>query len=91
MKRCVHSVAPPRDPQGADGTVGAMQWIGEGIGFVCSTAHAAVLLSFAALRNTARAKTSIIVRAHKIINRADKTSEQIDPKQKDRGETSAVD
>lgn len=52
---------------------------------------AAVLLSFAMLRNTARAKTSIIMRAHKIINCADKTSEQIDPKQKDRGETSAVD
>lgn len=52
---------------------------------------AAVLLSFAMLRNTARAKTSIIMRAHKIINHADKTSEQIDPKQKDRGETSAVD
>lgn len=51
--------------------------------FMCSC-----VLSPALPRNIVCARTSVIVRAQKIINGTDKTSEQIDPRQKDRGDVS---
>lgn len=52
--------------------------------FIHRASPALVFLSSALPRNTFRRGTSIIIRAHKIVNCTDKTSEQIDPKQKDR-------
>lgn len=50
--------------------------------FTCRAALAS--LSSAVAKNTIIMETSIIARAHKIINSTNKTSEQIDPKQRDR-------
>lgn len=57
---------------------------GRKMGFIHRESPALVFLSLALPRNTFRTGTSIIVRAQKIINCTDKTSEQIHPKEKDR-------
>lgn len=54
------------------------------MGFIRKASRALVSLSSELPRNTVRTGTSIIVRAHKVINSPDKINEQIDPKQKGR-------